>query len=56
MRKIILAAGMMSLLAACGNTGNTQTIAVDDTQNYVTKASKMNNPQPEPEMDWVVFF
>ena len=31
MRKIIFAAGMMSLLAACGKTGNTQTIAVDDT-------------------------
>ena len=46
MRKIILAAGMMSLLAACGNTGNTQTIAVDDTQNYdERKADSLGIPK-----------
>lgn len=46
MRKIIFAAGMMSLLAACGNTGNTQTIAVDDTQNYdERKADSLGIPK-----------
>ena len=46
MRKIILAAGMMSLLAACGNTGNTQTIAADDTQNYdARKADSLGIPK-----------
>ena len=46
MRKIIFAAGMMSLLAACGNTGNTQTTAVDDTQNYdERKADSLGIPK-----------
>ena len=46
MRKIILAAGMMSLLAACGKTGNTQTIASDDVLNYdERKADSLGIPK-----------